>query len=65
MDLESGTLDSLKAVVRKNSSDGIADGSGGDGGGGGLTLKGFLTLNGLFIQVQRIHLLMSLLYPVL
>ena len=45
MDLESGTLDSLKAVVVKNAADGIQE--------GGLSLKGFLTLNGLFIQRGR------------
>ena len=45
MDLESGTLDSLKAVVVKNAADGIQE--------GGLSLRGFLTLNGLFIQRGR------------
>lgn len=46
MDLESGTLESLKAVVQKNSvSDGLLEGK--------LTLKGFLTLHGLFIQRGR------------
>ena len=45
MDLESGTLDSLKAVVRKNCTEGIVR--------NGLTLKGFLTLHGLFIQRGR------------
>lgn len=45
MDLEAGTLDSLKAVVRKNCTDGIVR--------NGLTLKGFLTLHGLFIQRGR------------
>ena len=42
MDLESGTLESLKTVVQKNCSDGLIDGH--------LTLKGFLTLHCLFIQ---------------
>ena len=45
MDLETGTLESLKAVVQKNSSDGLVNGK--------LTLKGFLTLHGLFIQRGR------------
>jgi len=45
MDLETGTLDSLKAVVMKNSPDGIQN--------NGLTLKGFITLNSLFIQRGR------------
>jgi len=45
MDLEPGTLDSLKAVVVKNSPSGIQD--------DGLTSKGFLTLNSLFIQRGR------------
>ena len=45
MDLEPGTLESLKAVVQKNCSDGI--------GHNGLTVKGFLTLHGLFIQRGR------------
>ena len=45
MDLEPGTLESLKAVVQKNCSDGI--------GPNGLTVKGFLTLHGLFIQRGR------------
>jgi len=45
MDLESGTLESLKAVVQKNCSEGLVDGK--------LTLKGFLTLHGLFIQRGR------------
>ena len=45
MDLEPGTLDSLKAVVVKNSPEGIQN--------GGLTSKGFLTLNSLFIQRGR------------
>ena len=45
MDLEAGTLESLKAVVRKNCTDGIVR--------NGLTLKGFLTLHGLFIQRGR------------
>ena len=45
MDLETGTLESLKTVVKKNSEDGIQ--------GGGLTLKGFHILNGLFIQRGR------------
>jgi len=45
MDLEPGTLDSLKAVVVKNSPSGIQ--------GDGLTSKGFLTLNSLFIQRGR------------
>lgn len=46
MDLEPGTLDSLKSVVQKNCSDGLIDNC-------GLTLKGFLTLHGLFIQRGR------------
>jgi len=45
MDLEPGTLDSLKSVVAKNCSDGISN--------EGLTSKGFLTLNSLFIQRGR------------
>eukprot|EP00088_Acartia_fossae_P034330 TRINITY_DN35243_c0_g1_i2.p1 TRINITY_DN35243_c0_g1~~TRINITY_DN35243_c0_g1_i2.p1 ORF type:complete len:508 (-),score=61.70 TRINITY_DN35243_c0_g1_i2:215-1657(-) len=45
MDLELGTLDSLKTVVMKNCPEGIL--------GSGLTLKGFLTLNSLFIQRGR------------
>ena len=45
MDLETGTLDSLKAVVMKNCPEGIQN--------GGLTLKGFVTLNKLFIQRGR------------
>ena len=45
MDLESGTLESLKTVVQKNCSDGLVDGH--------LTLKGFLTLHCLFIQRGR------------
>ena len=45
MDLEPGTLDSLKAVVMKNSPEGINK--------EGLTSKGFLTLNSLFIQRGR------------
>jgi len=45
MDLEPGTLDSLKAVVQKNCPDGITN--------DGLTSKGFLTLNSLFIQRGR------------
>ena len=45
MDLEPGTLDSLKAVVIKNSPEGIQK--------DGLTSKGFLTLNSLFIQRGR------------
>eukprot|EP00095_Tigriopus_kingsejongensis_P010112 maker-scaffold152_size304267-snap-gene-2.26 protein:Tk10112 transcript:maker-scaffold152_size304267-snap-gene-2.26-mRNA-1 annotation:"mitochondrial rho gtpase isoform x3" len=45
MDLESGTLDSLKAVVMKSCSEGITS--------GGLTVKGFLSLNSLFIQRGR------------
>jgi len=45
MDLESGTLESLKAVVQKNCSEGI--------GSNGLTVKGFLALHGLFIQRGR------------
>lgn len=68
MDLESGTLDSLKAVVVKNSNDGLSGNNGHgiyghirleimripfSGEDGGLTLKGFLILNGLFIQRGR------------
>jgi len=66
MDLESGTLESLKAVVEKNCSEGIvlmtshnrrrnshSNDDRGGGGGGGLTVKGFLTLHGLFIQRGR------------
>jgi len=45
MDLEPGTLDSLKTVVQKNSPEGIQQ--------DGLTSKGFLTLNSLFIQRGR------------
>jgi len=45
MDLEPGTLDSLKAVVQKNCPEGISN--------EGLTSKGFLTLNSLFIQRGR------------
>ena len=45
MDLEPGTLDSLKAVVIKNCPEGIQE--------DGLTSKGFLTLNILFIQRGR------------
>ena len=45
MDLEPGTLDSLKAVVIKNSPEGIQN--------DGLSSKGFLTLNSLFIQRGR------------
>ena len=45
MDLEPGTLDSLKAVVQKNCGDGILNDS--------LTSKGFITLNSLFIQKGR------------
>jgi Ras family protein T1 len=45
MDLEAGTLDSLKSVVRKNCTEGIVR--------NGLSLKGFLTLHGLFIQRGR------------
>ena len=45
MDLESGTLESLKAVVQKNCSEGLIDGK--------LTAKGFLTLHSLFIQRGR------------
>ena len=45
MDLEVGTLESLKAVVQKNCSEGIVR--------QGLTIKGFLTLHGLFIQRGR------------
>ena len=45
MDLEPGTLDSLKAVVIKNCPEGIQE--------DGLTSKGFLTLNSLFIQRGR------------
>ena len=45
MDLEPGTLDSLKAVVGKNCPEGIQN--------EGLTSKGFLTLNSLFIQRGR------------
>ena len=45
MDLESGTLESLKAVVQKNCSEGLVDGK--------LTAKGFLTLHSLFIQRGR------------
>jgi len=45
MDLEMGTLDSLKTVVMKNCAEGILN--------NGLTLKGFLTLNSLFIQRGR------------
>ncbi|XP_023323045.1 mitochondrial Rho GTPase-like [Eurytemora carolleeae] len=45
MDLETGTLDSLKTVVQKNSSDGILN--------DGLSLQGFITLNSLFIQRGR------------
>ena len=52
MDLESGTLDSLKAVVVKNATDGIVEEKGASSGSG-LTLKGFLVLNGLFIQRGR------------
>lgn len=45
MDLESGTLDSLKAVVEKNCPEGITE--------RGLNTKGFLALNSLFIQRGR------------
>jgi len=45
MDLESGTLDSLKAVVMKSCPEGIDS--------NGLTLQGFITLNSLFIQRGR------------
>jgi len=45
MDLEPGTLDSLKAVVMKNNAEGIQ--------AEGLSSKGFLTLNSLFIQRGR------------
>jgi len=45
MDLEPGTLDSLKAVVVKNCPEGICN--------EGLTSKGFLILNSLFIQRGR------------
>ena len=45
MDLEVGTLDSLKAVVIKNCPEGIQN--------GGLSLKGFIALNSLFIQRGR------------
>lgn len=45
MDLETGTLDSLKAVVMKNCPEGIQN--------EGLSLKGFITLNSLFIQRGR------------
>jgi len=45
MDLEMGTLDSLKTVVMKNCPEGIH--------ARGLTLRGFLTLNSLFIQRGR------------
>jgi len=45
MDLEPGTLDSLKAVVIKNCPEGIQN--------DGLSCKGFLTLNSLFIQRGR------------
>ena len=45
MDLEHGTLDNLKAVVLKNCSDGLSN--------DGLTSRGFLTLNSLFIQKGR------------
>lgn len=45
MDLETGTLDSLKAVVQKNCPDGLSS--------RGITLKGFITLNSLFIQRGR------------
>lgn len=45
MDLEPGTLDSLKAVVQKNCGDGILNDA--------LTSKGFITLNSLFIQKGR------------
>jgi len=45
MDLEPGTLDSLKTVVIKNCPEGINK--------DGLTSKGFLTLNSLFIQRGR------------
>jgi len=45
MDLEAGTLESLKAVVGKNCPEGLtAD---------GVTVKGFLALNKLFIQRGR------------
>ena len=49
MDLEPGTLDSLKAVVGRNCPEGISQ----DGDIEGLTSKGFLTLNSLFIQRGR------------
>ncbi|TRY68974.1 hypothetical protein TCAL_08636 [Tigriopus californicus] len=45
MDLETGTLDSLKAVVLKSCAEGLTQ--------RGLTVKGFLTLNSLFIQRGR------------
>jgi len=45
MDLEPGTLDSLKGVVVKNCPEGISN--------EGLSSKGFLTLNSLFIQRGR------------
>jgi len=45
MDLEPGTLESLKTVVAKNCPDGISN--------EGLSNKGFLTLNSLFIQRGR------------
>ena len=45
MDLETGTLDSLKTVVMKNCPEGIQN--------EGLTFKGFVTLNKLFIQRGR------------
>ncbi len=46
MDLESGTLDSLKAVVQKSCPSGLTK-------EGLLNAKGFLALNGLFIQRGR------------
>jgi Ras family protein T1 len=45
MDLEPGTLESLKGVVGKNCPEGLTS--------EGLTGKGFLTLNSLFIQRGR------------
>jgi len=49
MDLEPGTLDSLKAVVGRNCPEGISQ----ENEVEGLTSKGFLTLNSLFIQRGR------------
>ncbi len=45
MDLESGTLESLKAVVRKSCPEGLTE--------RGLSAGGFLALNSLFIQRGR------------